>query len=114
VPIKRTSPRKYGPTSSNPSPLTNPSPQETSSSWVTPFSEKYLNIGGGTNGISEFVGGLASAARQTGGGKETQSKHKRKQSGLPSLEGTLALGYTYIDIHDEENDGMCLQGGQKG
>ena len=65
-----------------------------------------LTVGGGTTGISEFVGGLASVARQTGGGKETQSKHKRKQSSVPSMEGTLALGYTYLDIHDEENDGI--------
>lgn len=56
--------------------------------------------------------GLASATRQIGGGNDGQSKHKRKQSGLPTLEGTLALGYTYIDIHDEENDGMHAQRGK--
>jgi hypothetical protein len=65
-----------------------------------------LISGGGTTGINDFVRGLASATRQIGGGNDGQSKHKRKQSGLPTLEGTLALGYTYIDIHDEENDGM--------
>jgi hypothetical protein len=52
------------------------------------------------------VDGLRIAARHVGGGKEGQTKHKRKQSGLPLLEGTLALGYTYIDILDEENDGI--------
>ena len=104
--IKLTSQRKYGPTCSNPSRHTNPFPQETCLSWVSRTCTPILSVGGGTKGISEFVGGLASAARQIGGGKEAQSKHKRKTSGLPSLEGTLALGYTYIDIHDEENDGM--------
>jgi hypothetical protein len=54
------------------------------------------------------VDGLRLAARQIGGGKEGSTKHKRKQSGLPLLEGTLALGYTYIDILDEENDGIIL------
>jgi hypothetical protein len=45
-------------------------------------------------------------ARAVGGGKESGgARHKRKASGLPSLRGTLALGYTFIDIHDEENDG---------
>jgi hypothetical protein len=62
-------------------------------------------MGGGTKGISEFVEGLRLTARQIGGGKETSTKHKRKQSGFPTPEGTLALGYTYIDIFDEENDG---------
>ena len=51
------------------------------------------------------MAGLRSAARHLGGGKDTTSKHKRKASNLPVLEGTLALGYTYIDILDEENDG---------
>ena len=64
-----------------------------------------VDEGGGTKGISEFVDGLRLAARQIGGGKETSTRHKRKRSGLPLLEGTLALGYTYIDILDEENDG---------
>ena len=68
------------------------------------------NVGGGTKGISEFVDGLRLTARQIGGGKETSQKHKRKRSGLPLLEGTLALGYTYIDILDEENDGMSFKG----
>jgi hypothetical protein len=63
------------------------------------------NVGGGTKGISEFVDGLRLAARQIGGGKESSTRHKRKGSGLPLLNGTLALGYTYIDILDEENDG---------
>ena len=67
-----------------------------------------LNLGGGTKGISEFVDGLRLAARQIGGGKESStSRHKRKRSGLPVLDGTLlGLGYTYIDMLDEENDGM--------
>jgi hypothetical protein len=63
------------------------------------------NEGGGAKGIGEFVNGLRITARHIGGGKETHMKHKRKRSGLPDLEGTLALGYTYIDILDEENDG---------
>lgn len=67
------------------------------------------DIGGGTKGISEFIDGLRLTARQIGGGKDTTQKHKRKRSGLPLLEGTLALGYTYIDILDEENDGMSLE-----
>lgn len=67
-----------------------------------------IDVGGGTNGISEFVDGLRLAARQIGGGKETSTRHKRKRSGLPLLEGTLALGYTYIDILDEENDGTDI------
>ena len=46
-------------------------------------------------------------ARAVGGGKDAgAARHKRKASGLPSLRGTLALGYTFIDIHDEENDGL--------
>jgi dynein light intermediate chain 1, cytosolic len=47
------------------------------------------------------------AARQINGGKE--SKHNRKQSGLPQLDGTLALGYTYIDVLDEENDDILAR-----
>ena len=66
-----------------------------------------VDIGGGTKGISEFVDGLRLAARTIAGGKES-SKHKRKRSGLPPLESTLALGYTYIDIIDEENDGILF------
>jgi hypothetical protein len=66
---------------------------------------RHSNIGGDTKGISEFVDGLRLTARQIGGGKEGTTKHKRKRSGLPLLQGTLALGYTYIDILDEENDG---------
>lgn len=66
----------------------------------------FANEGGGTKGIGEFVNGLRITARHIGGGKETSMKHKRKRSGLPDMEGTLALGYTYIDILDEENDGI--------
>jgi hypothetical protein len=68
-----------------------------------------LTVGGGTKGISEFVDGLRLAARTIAGGKET-SKHKRRRSGLPPLESTLALGYTYVDIIDEENDGISSPG----
>lgn len=74
-----------------------------------PVSPHGLTVGGGTKGISEFVGGLRLAARTIAGGKET-SKHKRRRSGLPPLESTLALGYTYIDIIDEENDGASSRG----
>ena len=69
-------------------------------------------IGGGTKGIGEFIEGLRITSRQLGGGKESHTKHKRKRSGVPTqdgtLEGTLALGYTYLDILDEENDGIFL------
>jgi hypothetical protein len=71
-----------------------------------PQNNRLTNEGGGTTGTSEFVDGLRLAARQIAGGKDSSAKHKRKRSGLPPLEGTLALGYTYIDILDEENDGM--------
>src|SRR5689334_7538456 len=70
-------------------------------------------VGGGTKCVGEFVDGLRIAAAQIssgggGGKKDGQVKHKRRRSGLPALEGTLALGYTYIDILDEENDGVSF------
>jgi len=69
--------------------------------------------GGGTKGIGSFVDGLRVTARHVGGGKDSATsaaagRHRRKASaGVPtsSPKGTLALGYTYIDILDEENDG---------
>ena len=67
-----------------------------------------LVVGGGTKASSEFIYGLRQAAREVSGIKESSAtKHKRKASALPGLDGTLALGYTYIDILDEENDGMA-------
>ena len=51
-------------------------------------------------------------ARQLGGGKESHAKHRRKRSGVTvqvgSFETTLALGYTYLDVLDEENDGTLI------
>jgi hypothetical protein len=101
--------KKYGPTCSSRYHHINPCLQGIFSSWVTlpplfHFSTN-IDVGGGTRGISEFVDGLRHTAKTTGGKKEGQT-HKRKQSGLPGLEGTLALGYTYIDVLDEENDGI--------
>ena len=66
-------------------------------------------VGGGTKGMSEFVDGMKVTARQIGGGKDATGKHKRRRSGVPQSQEstitTLALGYTYVDILDEENDG---------
>jgi hypothetical protein len=70
-------------------------------------SRNLLVVGGGTKASSEFVYGLRQAAREIAGTKESSTtKHKRKTSVLPGLNGTLALGYTYVDIFDEENDGF--------
>jgi len=67
-------------------------------------------VGGGSKGLSEFVEGLKVTARQIGGNKDSGGKHKRRRStgftqADTSKNTTLALGYTYVDILDEENDG---------
>jgi len=73
------------------------------------LSRRQLIAGGGTKGTGEFVDGLRLAARQAGGARDASTKQKSKRSELPALEGTLALGYTYVDILDEENDDILAR-----